>query len=140
MSESHVATAQRFPVGCLLASGRRALLNWIVIAGQRKFRAILEFGFKESLEEGVAAHQEEDNRRRFTEAVLGGVSAGVIGLDHKGTITLPNRSAALLLGLKIGALIEFGLNTGADIADFFNFDGLTFTSILLLLLVLLLLL
>ena len=49
----------------------------------------------------IAAHQEEDNRRRFTEAVLGGVSAGVIGLDHKGTITLPNRSAASLLGLKI---------------------------------------
>lgn len=49
----------------------------------------------------IAAHQEEDNRRRFTEAVLGGVSAGVIGLDHKGTITLPNRSAASLLGVKI---------------------------------------
>ena len=49
----------------------------------------------------IAAHQEEDNRRRFTEAVLGGVSAGVIGLDHKGAITLPNRSAASLLGLKI---------------------------------------
>ena len=49
----------------------------------------------------IAAHQEEDNRRRFTEAVLGGVSAGVIGLDHNGTITLPNRSAASLLGLKI---------------------------------------
>jgi two-component system nitrogen regulation sensor histidine kinase NtrY len=49
----------------------------------------------------IAAHQEEDNRRRFTEAVLGGVSAGVIGLNHKGIITLPNRSAASLLGLKI---------------------------------------
>ena len=49
----------------------------------------------------IAAHQEEDDRRRFTEAVLGGVSAGVIGLDHAGKITLPNRSAASLLGLKI---------------------------------------
>ena len=49
----------------------------------------------------IAAHQEEDNRRRFTEAVLGGVSAGVIGLDHEGIITLPNRSAASLLGLQI---------------------------------------
>ncbi len=49
----------------------------------------------------IAAHQEEDNRRRFTEAVLGGVSAGVIGLNHKGIITLPNRSAASLLGLEI---------------------------------------
>jgi len=34
-----------------------------------------------------------DERRRFTEAVLGGVSAGVIGLDKRGNITLPNRSA-----------------------------------------------
>ena len=39
-----------------------------------------------------------DERRRFTEAVLAGVSAGVIGLDRSGHITLPNRSASLLLG------------------------------------------
>ena len=39
-----------------------------------------------------------DERRRFTEAVLAGVSAGVIGLDRSGRITLPNRSASLLLG------------------------------------------
>ncbi|MHB1207369.1 MAG: sensor histidine kinase NtrY-like, partial [Rhodospirillaceae bacterium] len=39
-----------------------------------------------------------DERRRFTEAVLAGVSAGVIGLDRAGNITLPNRSASLLLG------------------------------------------
>ncbi len=39
-----------------------------------------------------------DERRRFTEAVLAGVSAGVIGLDRAGHITLPNRSASLLLG------------------------------------------
>jgi len=39
-----------------------------------------------------------DERRRFTEAVLAGVSAGVIGLDPRGSITLPNRSASVLLG------------------------------------------
>ncbi|MBY0510420.1 MAG: PAS domain-containing sensor histidine kinase, partial [Rhodospirillaceae bacterium] len=39
-----------------------------------------------------------DDRRRFTEAVLAGVSAGVIGLDPNGSITLPNRSASVLLG------------------------------------------
>jgi len=38
-----------------------------------------------------------DERRRFTETVLEGVSAGVIGLDPMGNITLPNRSASLLL-------------------------------------------
>ena len=46
-----------------------------------------------------------DERRRFTEAVLGGVSAGVIGLDPSGHITLPNRSAAVLLGIDLGQAI-----------------------------------
>lgn len=40
-----------------------------------------------------------DERRRFTETVLFGVSAGVIGLDHDGVIHLPNLSAARLLGV-----------------------------------------
>jgi len=39
-----------------------------------------------------------DERRRFTEAVLSGVTAGVVGLDPNGNITLPNRSASDLLG------------------------------------------
>ncbi|MGH6870939.1 MAG: ATP-binding protein [Rhizomicrobium sp.] len=38
-----------------------------------------------------------DSRRRFTEAVLAGVSAGVVGLDGDGTITIVNRAAARLL-------------------------------------------
>jgi two-component system nitrogen regulation sensor histidine kinase NtrY len=42
-----------------------------------------------------------DERRRFTEAVLGGVSAGVIGLDAKGRIHLPNQSASKLLGIDL---------------------------------------
>ena len=46
-----------------------------------------------------------DERRRFTETVLAGVSAGVIGLDPQGNITLPNRSAAVLLDLDLGAAI-----------------------------------
>ncbi len=41
-----------------------------------------------------------DARRRFIEAVLSGVSAGVIGLDGEGRITLPNRSAATRLGVQ----------------------------------------
>ena len=43
-----------------------------------------------------ASHQ-IDTRRRFTEAVLGGVSAGVVGLDGEGQITIVNRAAARLL-------------------------------------------
>jgi len=45
----------------------------------------------------VAANRQLDERRRFTETVLAGVSAGVIGLDQGGRINLPNRSASLLL-------------------------------------------
>ena len=40
-----------------------------------------------------------DQRRRFTEAVLSGASAGVIGLSADGKITILNRSAELLIGI-----------------------------------------
>jgi two-component system nitrogen regulation sensor histidine kinase NtrY len=46
----------------------------------------------------VSANRQNDERRRFTEAVLAGVSAGVIGLDRDGAITIVNRAAARLLG------------------------------------------
>jgi two-component system nitrogen regulation sensor histidine kinase NtrY len=42
-----------------------------------------------------------DERRRFTETVLAGVSAGVIGLDSKGRIELPNRAASELLRIDL---------------------------------------
>lgn len=46
----------------------------------------------------IAANLELDERRHFTETVLAGVSAGVIGLDADQRINLPNRSASDLLG------------------------------------------
>ncbi len=58
----------------------------------------------EQREELVAANRAMDRRRRFTEAVLSGVSAGVVSLDGKGVITLPNSSAAALLETKVEAL------------------------------------
>jgi two-component system nitrogen regulation sensor histidine kinase NtrY len=39
-----------------------------------------------------------DSRRRFTEAVLAGASAGVIGVDSEGRISILNRSAERLIG------------------------------------------
>ena len=45
----------------------------------------------------VDANTQLDERRRFTEAVLSGVTAGVFGLDRKGNVTLVNRSALELL-------------------------------------------
>lgn len=51
----------------------------------------------------TATNQELDERRRFTETVLEGVSAGVIGADAEGRITLPNRSASTLLDTDLHA-------------------------------------
>ncbi len=53
----------------------------------------------------VDAHNQADARRRFTESVLSGVSAGVIGLDSEGRIELPNRSALVLLSARSDSLI-----------------------------------
>jgi two-component system nitrogen regulation sensor histidine kinase NtrY len=49
----------------------------------------------------IAANRQLDDRRRFTELVLSGVSAGVIGLNEFGEIDLPNRSASELLGVNL---------------------------------------
>ena len=59
----------------------------------------------------VGARDQIDQRRAFTEAVLAGVGAGVIGLDVKGRITILNRSAEHLIGKSEANLI------GMDIAE-----------------------
>ncbi|MBL8643378.1 MAG: PAS domain-containing sensor histidine kinase [Rhodospirillaceae bacterium] len=59
----------------------------------------------------LKANQQLDDRRRFTETVLGGVSSGVVGLDPRGCITLPNRAASLILGTELAGKI------GHSIAD-----------------------
>jgi len=53
-------------------------------------------------DELLIANEKLNKRRRFTEAVLAGVSAGVIGLDAEGNIDLPNQSASKLLHLELG--------------------------------------
>ncbi|MDP2801063.1 MAG: PAS domain-containing sensor histidine kinase [Phreatobacter sp.] len=52
----------------------------------------------------IAARDQIDSRRRFTEAVLAGVTAGVIGLDEAGRVTLLNRFAVEILGVGEAAL------------------------------------
>lgn len=51
-------------------------------------------------DELVSANMQLDSRRRFTEAMLAGVSAGVIGIDSDHRVSLVNRSALLLLNRK----------------------------------------
>src|SRR3954454_5150501 len=59
----------------------------------------------------MEANRQLDERRRFTETVLTGVSAGVIGLDRDGRIHLPNRSASALLG------VDLDQSIGEDLAE-----------------------
>ncbi len=47
----------------------------------------------------TAASDLIDRRRRFTEAVLSGVSAGVIGVDSNGIVTIANPTAQRVFGL-----------------------------------------
>ena len=51
----------------------------------------------------IDANHQLDGRRRFTEAVLSGVTAGVIGLDENRRVVLPNRAAARFLEPAPGA-------------------------------------
>jgi two-component system nitrogen regulation sensor histidine kinase NtrY len=53
----------------------------------------------------VSANEQLTDRRIFMEAVLSGVSAGVLGLDESRRVTLANRSAEQLLQLETDALM-----------------------------------
>ena len=71
----------------------------------------------------VQANLQLDQRREFTEAVLGGVSSGVIGLDSDGKVTLPNASARALLGKTDQELI--GHNFVDVVPEFSGLMGMT---------------
>ena len=62
------------------------------------------------------AYSQIDERRRFTETVLAGVSAGVIGLDVQGRVELPNRAASELLGTDL--INAIGTRLGEAVPQF----------------------
>jgi two-component system nitrogen regulation sensor histidine kinase NtrY len=64
----------------------------------------------------VSANEQLTERRRFIEAVLSGVSAGVLGLDSDDFITLANRSAEKLLATSGSALV--GQRLDAAVPEF----------------------
>ena len=53
----------------------------------------------------LRANTQLESRRRFTETVLSGVTAGVIGIDKEERIFLPNKSAIELLNLNIEKVV-----------------------------------
>ncbi|MCR5859778.1 PAS domain-containing sensor histidine kinase [Mesorhizobium sp. J428] len=60
---------------------------------------------KSQRNELLGAKDQIDERRRFSEAVLAGVTAGVIGVDSEGLVTIVNRSAETMLALPLAATI-----------------------------------
>ncbi|WP_036480428.1 sensor histidine kinase NtrY-like [Nitratireductor basaltis] len=78
----------------------------------------------------ISARDVIDERRRFNEAVLAGVTAGVIGVDGEGTVSIVNRSAERMLALnekeaigqklsavlpQVGAVFEKGREAGRKV-------------------------
>ncbi len=57
----------------------------------------------------LEANAELEERRRFIEAVLAGVPAGVLGVNNAGEISLANRSAALLLDSSQDSLLGIAI-------------------------------
>ncbi len=60
---------------------------------------------QEQRDEVMVANRQLDERRRFTEAVLAGVTAGIVGVDENGVIALVNASAADMFGVAEDKLI-----------------------------------
>ncbi|KAA5805491.1 HAMP domain-containing protein [Alkalicaulis satelles] len=63
----------------------------------------------------LETNAENERRRAFIEAVLTGVSAGVMGLDHERRITLVNRTAAMMLGFEPSDLVGRELAEAAPV-------------------------
>jgi two-component system nitrogen regulation sensor histidine kinase NtrY len=59
----------------------------------------------------LEASEQIDSRRRFMEAVLSGVTAGVVGVDGEGRVTILNRMALRLLNLDIATAIGAPIGT-----------------------------
>jgi two-component system, NtrC family, nitrogen regulation sensor histidine kinase NtrY len=66
----------------------------------------------------VDSHRQAEQRTRFTEAVLSGVSAGVVGLDGQGRADVVNRSALTLLSASRDDIVGKDLGTAVpELAD-----------------------
>ena len=59
----------------------------------------------------ISSNKQSDTRRRFIEAVLSGVSAGVLGVSQDGRITAVNKSASEFMGVQATRM------TGMELGD-----------------------
>ncbi|MCB9957298.1 MAG: PAS domain-containing sensor histidine kinase [Rhodospirillaceae bacterium] len=104
------------PVSNLIAAAERVragdLTARVPVAGDRDEISTLTLAFnrmtsqlESQRRDLIDANRQLDQRRRFTETVLGGVSAGVLGVDRDGRINLPNKSAMALLERRLEDLV-----------------------------------
>ncbi len=90
----------------------------------------MTFQLKTQRDQLISARDMIDERRRFTEAVLSGVTAGVIGVNANGTVSIVNRSAETMLAIageetigqnlsavlpQLGAVFETGRASGRKV-------------------------
>jgi len=109
----HIATTLTSPIRRLIAGAEKMqkgdLTTRVTAEGSynEEMRNLIQSFNKmaEKLEgqrgELITTNEELDIKNRFTQAVLSGVSAGIIGLDEKGLIQYPNQTACELLGLNL---------------------------------------
>jgi len=105
-----MGAAERIRAGDLTARVPEGEKDDELVSLSRAFNR-MTYQIQSQQRELMEANRQLDDRRRFTETVLSGVSAGVIGLDRDGRINLPNRSASALLG------VDFDLSIGEDLAE-----------------------
>ncbi|HRO02926.1 MAG TPA: PAS domain-containing sensor histidine kinase, partial [Terricaulis sp.] len=120
------------PIGRLVGAARRVaagdLRARVTVGGEQDEVDALGAAFNRmtaQLEtqrrELVAAQEDAETRRRFIEAVLGEVSAGVVGLDSNGRVTAANRSAGQLLSMGEQSLIGRRLiDVAPEFSDLLN--------------------
>jgi len=101
---SLIAAAERVRAGDLAARVPEGEKDDELASLSRAFNR-MTYQIQSQQRELIEANRQLDERRRFTETVLTGVSAGVIGLDREGRIHLPNRSASSLLGVDLDQAI-----------------------------------
>src|SRR6059058_6199909 len=105
-----MGAAERIRAGDLTACVPEGEKDDELVSLSRAFNR-MTYQIQSQQRELIEANRQLDERRRFTETVLTGVSAGVIGLDRDGRIHLPNRSASTLLG------VDLDLSIGEDLAE-----------------------
>jgi two-component system nitrogen regulation sensor histidine kinase NtrY len=116
------ATQMVEPIGMLIAAAERVRGGDLAArvlegSGDEEFASLsrafnrMTTQLQNQQSELIEANHQLDQRSRFTEAVLAGVSAGIIGLDQLGRLNLTNRSASLLLATELDHFI------GLDLAD-----------------------